>query len=298
MLFDDFDFSVLSEPDYLEDAVREDIVAPILKAIGYSPSGSCIMKRSKSLVHPFVKIGSKDHKVNIIPDYTLYIDGKPKVIIDAKKPSENIIKSRHTEQAYSYAIHPEIRCKIYGLCNGKDLVIYDVSSFEPILQISINEIDQNWEKVVKVLSPDYVLMPSKRDFKPDLGLHFYKLGYTSITHYFYGSYFRDIVKVQDNLFCTFTTCDFGEDYCLSLDYTQSILNEILSYLDADIKNMILQALSRQPFRIDLNGKLVVTVKTRMGELTKGAYEEFIPFIIDKIHEVKWDPRINIPFITE
>src|SRR5713101_7636439 len=71
-MFTDFDFSVLDTPDFKEDAVREEIIAPIIRRLGYRPGGPMQVLRSKSLIHPFVMIGSKRHAVNIIPDYTLY----------------------------------------------------------------------------------------------------------------------------------------------------------------------------------------------------------------------------------
>jgi len=36
MLFDNFNFKILEDPEYKEDAVREDIIAPLLKYIGFS----------------------------------------------------------------------------------------------------------------------------------------------------------------------------------------------------------------------------------------------------------------------
>src|ERR1019366_9459330 len=102
-LFAHFDFNVLNESHYKEDAVREDIVAPILKKLGYSASGSNRMIRSKPLVHPFVQIGTKPHRVNIIPDYLLEVKGRYVFTLDAKAPNENIRKGRNVEQAFSYA---------------------------------------------------------------------------------------------------------------------------------------------------------------------------------------------------
>jgi hypothetical protein len=49
-MFEDFDFSVLDDPSYKEDAVREDLVAPLLKALGYQPTGKQRMQRSQSLI--------------------------------------------------------------------------------------------------------------------------------------------------------------------------------------------------------------------------------------------------------
>ncbi len=54
----DFDFSVLDDPEFKEDSVREEIVAPLVRALGYAPSGRYRVIRSRPLEHPYVSIGS------------------------------------------------------------------------------------------------------------------------------------------------------------------------------------------------------------------------------------------------
>ena len=68
-LFRDFDFKLLDSLDFKEDSVREELITPLLHALGYQAHGEFQIIRSKSLLHPFVMIGSKNHKVNIVPDY-------------------------------------------------------------------------------------------------------------------------------------------------------------------------------------------------------------------------------------
>ena len=74
-LFDNFDLnSISSNPDFHEDSVREVIILPILKKLGYKQSD---IVRSKSLIHPFLKIGSnKKIPITLIPDYSLKIGKK------------------------------------------------------------------------------------------------------------------------------------------------------------------------------------------------------------------------------
>ncbi|MBC8484495.1 MAG: hypothetical protein H8D45_00435, partial [Bacteroidetes bacterium] len=58
VLYKDFDFNILNNSDFGEDAVREELVNPILKRLGYRASGIYKINYSKHLEHPFVKIGS------------------------------------------------------------------------------------------------------------------------------------------------------------------------------------------------------------------------------------------------
>ncbi len=120
-MFKKFDSSLFDDPSFKEDSVREVVILPILERLGYYPSGNQKIIRSKSLVHPFIYIGTRQHKVRIIPDYTLYYDEQPIIIVDAKSPIENLDYPAHVQQAYSYAIHPDIKAKYFSLCNGRDL---------------------------------------------------------------------------------------------------------------------------------------------------------------------------------
>ncbi|HMU03215.1 MAG TPA: type I restriction enzyme HsdR N-terminal domain-containing protein [Saprospiraceae bacterium] len=137
MTLENFDFSVLDNSEFLEDSVREEIITPILHELGYSATGQNKIVRSKSLTHPFVYIGTIQRKINIIPDYVLYVNNEPAIVLDAKAPNENINSGANVEQAFSYAIHKEIRAWLYGLCNGRKLTIFSISDYESIADIDL-----------------------------------------------------------------------------------------------------------------------------------------------------------------
>ena len=116
-LFKYFDFNLLNSQEFKEDSVREELITPLLHALGYKAHGEFQIVRSKPLLHPFVMIGTRKHKINIIPDYLFRIKSKFAWVLDAKKPNQNIVSGINVEQVYSYAIHPEIRAKYFSLCN-------------------------------------------------------------------------------------------------------------------------------------------------------------------------------------
>lgn len=152
-IFKDFDFSLLNNPDFGEDAVREELINPILKKLGYRASGAFKINYSKSLDHPFVKTGSGEREIKIIPDYLLEVNNKYAWVFDAKAPTEEILTGEHREQVYFYAIHPAIRTKIYALCNGKAFVVFPIDGNKPILCFQLSEIEKYWPKVEEFLSP-------------------------------------------------------------------------------------------------------------------------------------------------
>jgi len=66
-MFEEFDFKVLDDPSFKEDGVREELIAPLLRRLGYLPTGRLKVVRSKPLVHPYVMIGSKRYPIHIPP---------------------------------------------------------------------------------------------------------------------------------------------------------------------------------------------------------------------------------------
>ncbi len=174
-----FNFGLLDNSEFKEDSVREEIVLPIIKGLGYSANKPNQIIRSRKLLHPFVSIGSKRKEVFIIPDYLFEIDGKPAWILDAKAPTESIIKSIHVEQAYSYAIHSEVRVKYFALCNGKEFALYNIEEFDPILYFPTKAIPLYWDNLGQFLQPQNVLKESSFVYAKDLGLHLKRLGFDS-----------------------------------------------------------------------------------------------------------------------
>ena len=152
-LFGAFDFQILGDPTFKEDSVREEIIHPILSELGYSATGLNRIIRSKSLSHPFVQIGSKTHQINIFPDYLLTVEGKPVWVLDAKSPDEEIKTGENVEQIYSYAIHPEIRAKVFALCNGREFIAFRIDEKSPIIYFQIPEIEKYWPEIYDLLSP-------------------------------------------------------------------------------------------------------------------------------------------------
>ena len=89
-LFGQLDFKrIATDPDFKEDSVREVIILPIIKELGYTQEN---IVRSKTLQHPFLKIGSKKRPINIVPDYALKVENNFAWVLDAKSPNLQIQK--------------------------------------------------------------------------------------------------------------------------------------------------------------------------------------------------------------
>lgn len=294
-MLDDFDFTALDDPGFKEDAVREDIVAPILRKAGYRATGKQRMERSKPLVHPFVMIGSKKHRINIIPDYTLYEESRALMVLEAKAPNEPIVRSEHVEQAYSYAIHQDVRCRQYALCNGRQLAFYDTGTLSPLLLIDCQEVNVRWEEVQKYLLPRFLNMPELREFHADFGLQALKLGVTRDEHVLFEGYLLQLIaRSREGLYTAQSTCNLGGLECMiSFDFGDEVLQAILAALPTPQAAQVRSQLFAHPYSIDTDAKVRVTWKAQLGELVKGPHEEFVPLLVSEVGKVEYDPTLSV-----
>jgi len=286
-IFGNFDFEILKDPDFKEDSVREELILPIIKSLGYSLKGDSRIIRSKSLIHPYVAIGSKRKKISIVPDYLFIAENKPYWVLDAKSPTENIVKSKHVEQAYSYAIHPEVRAELFALCNGKEFSLHSIKKFEPILHFKLRDIAEHWDTLFRVLNPNIKANPEMVSYHPDYGLHLFRLGVDKgLKIILMAAHSRDITRVQDGLY-TMTSVLPGEvNYILSLDFNDVQLKKLLSIIPEKLSIIINDSLRMQPYRVILkNDELMFgAVATIKDEIINNAEESFIPFEVQEFKE--------------
>jgi len=279
-MFAHFDPSVLDDPEFKEDSVREEIIVPILKRLGYSAFGPNRIIRSKSLLHPSVMIGSKKHPIHIVPDYLLHSDGRPGLILDAKRPHEDLVKSVHAEQAYSYAIHPEVRVRFYALCSGTQLVAYDVSGIAPIFICDFKDIDFKWDTIASVLSPKNVSFAAEMYFQPDFGTAVVKLGYPPGFQWLFAFVkFDTFMCVREDLYTMSVTLPIGDvEHLTSFDADRQTFNKLLQFTDDLNRSHILEKMSRGESVVSLR-PIYLSLDTIVGEPTRGQHDVFVPFMI-------------------
>jgi hypothetical protein len=281
----DFDLSELDDPDFKEDSVREEIIVPIIKSLGYSSSRPNKIIRSKALAHPFVSVGSARKKITCIPDYLLEVDGKYAWVLEAKAPSENILSGPHVEQAYSYAIHSEIRVPLFALCNGREFVLFHISKDEPVLHFPIGLLPQYFEELKRILGPENVLI-SEFKLAKDLGLHLKRLGFQNVEHLVFPSVpISFIAQLDGGLFTTGTSTQLpsGDSYILTLDFDLKTFEQLSGKIPENSMEILRRrtAEGRAIVRFT-NGSCLVNVDCRVGEnLQENKHEIFLPFIVNK-----------------
>ena len=283
----EFAWDSLNDPGFLEDSVREEIIVPILKALGYGIVRPYRIVRSKKLLHPFVSIGSATKKIYLVPDYLLEVHDKNAWILEAKAPTENILNTKHVEQAYSYAMHSEIRAPYFALCNGRQFVLYHVSKPPPVLQFDTRLIASYWDNLVKLLGPKTVL---SCDFglKKDLGLHLKRLGFVEFSSLIFPAVpipFIAHLEEDKYNFSLGMKLDEGEVYVASFDFG----NEVMQQLHGRIPEEGFRILTR-PFVNDIRQVMFadafyrVNVDCQVGnDLVENEDEIFLPMSVNRFY---------------
>jgi hypothetical protein len=152
----EFDFSALSEAD-----IREEIIAPVLRALGYRSGtiNTVIREKAIELRYPHLSLGrTKAGKEPVLrgrPDYVCEARNVTRWCIEAKSPNEDI-QRRDIEQGHSYAFHAELRAPFFVLCNGRQWQIFESyrgPGAEPILVLSHHELRTKFYLLYNLLSP-------------------------------------------------------------------------------------------------------------------------------------------------
>jgi len=252
-IFGDFDFSCTEDPEFKEDAVREDIIAPLLRKVGWAANGPNRIIRSRPLIHPYVMFGSQKRKISTIPDYLLEVDGKICFVLDAKSPNAEITSGGNVAQAYSYAIHPEVRAWNYGLCNGKALALFDITSIKHKKIYDFTKItDTDLFDINEKLNPRTICNNDILDYFLDGGtyLHFVmdmplhmEITFTNVPIPLIGIVADDHYTIS--VLCKNMT---DRELMFTYDFNRELLDNLLSQLPASITAEITRSLSSYPFR--------------------------------------------------
>jgi len=288
-LFEDFDFSLLTDSRFKEESVREELIAPLIRDLGYSNSinsKNTQVIRNHGLKHPFVSIGSSRKKITVIPDYLLLVSEKPAWILEAKSPFEDITDTKHVEQAYSYAIHPEVRVNYFALCNGHHFIVYDINRPQPLFHISLKAIELYRGLLKELLSPLTIL--SFRDFNlnKDLGLHMKRLGFKNSD----STLIVDlkplmILKYNDDLFSfTAPVSDGTTTYLGTFDFDLRVAQQLRAILGEADFLLLLQPIETMQLQFNLNREIRVNVRISLPEaelLVENEKEIFLPLSVSE-----------------
>lgn len=174
MLFMPMAFESFNETD-----VREEVIAPLVRALGYQSGTEFNAIREQSLRYPKSYLGrknpAKDPELRGKADYVLEVKSLVRWVIEAKAPNVDIDLDA-IEQAWTYASHPEVRAVYFALCNGKQFQLFQTNhapNVEPILSLRYDQLNDCLLQLADVVGPDALLRDYPRqecDMRPPLGI--------------------------------------------------------------------------------------------------------------------------------
>ena len=115
-IFAGLDFAnIANDPTYNEASVQADIIDPLLKWLGYS--------RENIRRKPSLQLHQGSGKVSVFPDYIVSVGNYNAFILEAKAPKQSITTDA-IEQAFSYAMHREVKSVYFAVCNGIEFALF------------------------------------------------------------------------------------------------------------------------------------------------------------------------------
>jgi len=174
-MFEPMNFEDLNETD-----VREEILAPLLRELGYRSGTIHNVIRDQSLCYPRALPGEKDAKKDPLlrgkTDYILVAGGKVRWVIEAKSPQGELGRDE-IEQAWTYASHPEVRAVYFALCDGRRIDVFQTNmgpTASPILHLDYEALGNPdvYQRIKNLLSPAAILRDHPEhgvDIGPPLG---------------------------------------------------------------------------------------------------------------------------------
>jgi hypothetical protein len=212
------------------------------------------------------------------------VNGKFAWTLEAKAPYEDLLNTKHVEQAYSYAIHSEVRVPYFALCNGREFILYHISNPHPMLQFPVGALGNYWENLVAVLAPQRVLDVDLR-VKKDFGLHLKRLGFHEFGHLFFPDVpIRFIGQMDDNHYTFGSGIETeGETYVVSFDFNRSVMQQLEGRIPNKAFQLLLEPIMHSLRRIEfVDATYFVTVDCQVGdELAENADEIFLPLSVNR-----------------
>ena len=229
--------------------------------------------------------GTTSRKLTYIPDYLLEIEGKLRFVLDAKGPRENIESGRNVEQVFSYAIHPDIRTDLYGLCNGRKLTIFHISRIKPLFVYELPSLSEfDVIDLNEKMGPRMKFDPRLKNYIPDGGtyLHFVVNVPMSSSLTFLAVPLIQIRIIGDGKYTMNIECDdiTERPVMMTYDFDKEQFESFLHALDDDDAKRHFECLTQHPFKYDnINNPYRVDITCRQAEapVFSQAGEMFFPF---------------------
>jgi hypothetical protein len=208
--------------------------------------------------------------------------------LDAKRPSEEILSGPNVEQAYSYAIHKDVRVELFALCNGRQFALFHISRWPALLTFSLKETDAAWPALARWIGTEAVRR--KATFFPDLGIGMTYLGFAidsrgkKVVQLFPLLGIHLVARLDDETYSIQSHIGIEGTFLLgTFDFTRQHFDSFIQHLEPPaVRDTIRSALTHNPFmwNHEQGGPAVIGLSCTLGDhVIENENEQYIPFIV-------------------
>ena len=211
----------LSVTDFKEADVREEIINPILKILGYRKGQYFSVDREKHLSF----LGKKSKYI----DYNLTLWKENFWIIEAKRPlAGDSFNYNELRQAVEYSIHPKINAAIVVLCDGIKLEVFDREENleEAILSFKIVDLLDNFNKLRNLVAPIQIWFFYKRRVLKSIDKAFENEFNLQRVEEFKGLIENKFIKNRGKVLKNFQSTEFKDNYNSNI-FSKATIEDII-----------------------------------------------------------------------
>ena len=148
-----------------ESDVEQFFVMRLLNYLGYKDENI----KTKNSIDELV-IGKGSRKENYKPDYVCFAEKKPKIVIDAKHPNENVNDYTYQVSGYALALNKKFKndnpVRFTILTNGTDFKLYKWDEEEPVLILKFKDFEKDnnkFDKLRNLIAFESILKQTGKD---------------------------------------------------------------------------------------------------------------------------------------
>lgn len=204
-----------------ESSVEQFFVVRILKKLGFKDSD---IKTKSSIDELLIGRGSKREKHK--PDYVLFVNKKPKIVIDAKDPKENIDNYVYQTSNYCLTLNQSYEdnpVQFFILTNGLVTKLYQWDKGKPILTLNLkdfNEESSEYNKFVRLVSYSSLKEMKDKTFKEMDDFEFSRPEIKELENIFRACH--DLIWKKEKIKPTEAFYEFSKIFFIKLDQDKKV----------------------------------------------------------------------------
>lgn len=176
--------------------------------------------------------------------------------------------------------------KYFGLCNGREFILYNISEEKPLFHIPMAAIEQTKKFIKELLSPEKIFIHKNFQLAKDLGLHAKRMGFHfSDSILIIGCKPLIIIKYNDNLFSFSAPVGTETDtYLGTFDFNRETAKQLQPILGDNQFDKLMQHSNGRQLQFHFRDEILLNIKVSISQtetLIENDKEIYLPLIINE-----------------